>query len=355
MEIAKLRAARLLWATIVEQYKPESPESLKMFIHSTTSRWNKTIYDPYVNMLRTTTEGMSAALGNADSITVLPFDISFKEEDDFSRRIARNQQLILKEEAYLDKIADPSSGSYYIENLTHSIATHAWDQFRTIEKQGGFIECIKSGMIQKEIAESCRKKEMDIVQRKTVILGTNQYPNLNESMLDEIKTDISPKEALLTKYPTIKAYRGAESFENLRLATEKYILKGNKRPSVFLLPIGNLAMRKARAAFATNFFGCGGYEIIDNAGFGNVKDGILAAVEASPQIAVICSSDEEYATFAGQLAEGIKKENPGIQIIVAGYPKEILESLKSAGVDEFIHIRSNVLDTLKKFHQHFGM
>ena len=355
MEIAKLRAARLLWSVIVQQYKPQSPESLKMFIHSTTSRWNKTIYDPYVNMLRTTTEGMSAALGNADSITVLPFDLSYQEETDFSRRNARNQQLILKEEAYLDKIIDPSAGAYYIENLTHSIATHAWDKFKSIEDKGGFIECIKAGIIQDEIAETSRKKEMDIVLRKAVILGTNQYPNLNESMLDEIKIDISHKEEQPSKFKKIKLYRGAEDFENLRLATEKYIKKGNKQPSVFLLPIGNLAMRKARAAFATNFFGCTGYEIIDNPGFENVADGILAVIEASPQIVVICSSDEEYATLAGPLATGIKKENPGIQVIVAGYPKEIIESLKSSGIDEFIHVRSNILETLMKFHKHFGI
>ena len=355
MEIAKLRAARLLWATLVEQYKPQSPESLKMFIHSTTSLWNKTIFDPYVNMLRTTTEGMSAALGNADSITVLPFDLSFQDETDFSRRIARNQQLILKEEAYLDKILDPSSGAYYIENLTHSIATHAWDKFKSIEDKGGFVECIKAGFVQDEIAETRRKKEMDIAQRKTVILGTNQYPNLNESMLDEIKIDISPKEDLPAKFKKIKLYRGAKAFENLRLATEKYIRNGNKKPAVFLLPIGNLAMRKARTAFATNFFGCGGYEIIDNLGFENIGDAVKAMAEASPEVVVICSSDEEYATLGSPLAEAIKKAKPDVQIVVAGFPKDIIDALKSSGVDEFIHIRSNLIETLNKFHEHFGI
>ena len=355
MEIAKLRAARLLWATLVEQYKPQSPASLKMFIHSTTSRWNKTIYDPYVNMLRTTTEGMSAVLGNADSITVLPFDSSYKEESDFSRRIARNQQLILKEEAYLDKIADPSSGSYYIENLTHSIASHAWDKFRAIEEKGGFIECIKTGSIQDEIAETCHKKELDIVQRKTTILGTNQYPNLEENMVDEIKTQPDQKNDLPSKYKKIKMYRGPEVFENIRLATEKHVRSGNKKPEVFLLPIGNLAMRKARAAFATNFFGCAGYKITDNPGFDAIEDGLAAVAKSSPDMVVICSSDEEYATLTGPLAEGIKKLKPAIQVIVAGFPKEILDALKAAGVDEFIHMRSNVLETLNKFHKHFGI
>jgi methylmalonyl-CoA mutase len=355
MEIAKLRAARLLWSTLVKQYKPKSEETLKMYIHSSTSRWNKSVYDPYVNMLRTTTEGMSAALGNADSITVLPFDIPFREEDEFSRRIARNQQLILKEEAYLDKIVDPASGSYYIENLTHSIATHAWNRFREIEEKGGFIECIKQGMIQDELAETSRKKEMDIVQRKTVFLGTNQYPNLNEKMLDSIQITAQDNQESSSKYKKIRLHRGAESFENVRLATERYIRKGNKRPSVFLLQIGNLAMRKARAAFTTNFFGCAGYEIIDNQGFATTNDATAAVKVASPNIVVICSSDEEYATLGGPVASDVKKAIPGVQVVVAGYPKDILETLKTAGVDDFIHVRSNVLETLKKFNTQFGI
>jgi len=187
MEIAKLRAARLLWSAIVEQYNPENPESSKMFIHSTTSLWNKTVYDPYVNLLRTTTEGMSAAIGNTDSMSILPFDKPFKDESEISRRIARNQQLILKEEAYLDKIIDPAAGSYYIENLTQAIATHAWESFKVIEEKGGLIECIKTGYIQSEIEQSCSKKDMDIAQRKIVILGTNQYANLLESVSDSIE------------------------------------------------------------------------------------------------------------------------------------------------------------------------
>jgi methylmalonyl-CoA mutase len=355
MEIAKLRAARLLWAALVDQYKPEDPQSLKMFIHSTTSKWNKTIYDPYVNMLRTTTEGMSAILGNADSVAILPFDASYREDNNFSRRIARNQQLILKEEAYLDKIVDPSSGSYYIENLTHSIASHAWDKFRSIEDKGGFIECIKTGIIQDEITETCRKKEMDYAQRKTVVIGTNQYPNLNENMLDCLQTQASKATPAPSKYRKITPSRGTVAFENLRLATEKFVQKGNAKPKVFLLTIGNLAMRKARAAFSTNFFGCAGFEIIDNPGFETVEESIRAVKLSSPDFVVICSSDEEYATLGASLAEKLKKANAAPRVIIAGYPKELVESLKAAGVDEFIHMRSNILDTLSVFQKQVGI
>ncbi|HSN49875.1 MAG TPA: methylmalonyl-CoA mutase family protein [Bacteroidales bacterium] len=349
MEIAKLRAARMLWSQVVSNYSPSKTESMKMFIHSVTSTRNKTIFDPYVNMLRTTTEGMSAAIGNTDSLTIQPFDVTFREDDEFSRRIARNQQLILKEEAYLDKVVDPSAGSYFIENLTHSIATHAWDLFKQLEEKGGFIECVKSGFIQDEVAASCQKKDMDIALRKTVMIGTNQYPNLLENMLDEVKKDVSAKSyEIPSTYKKLKRSRGTLAFEQLRLSTEMAVKDGAKRPSVFLLTIGNLAMRKARATFATNFFGCAGYSITDNPGFQTAKEGIEAAIASRADYIVICSSDEEYATIGPEIASAIKASLPATKVIIAGYPKDIVEILKTAGVDDFIHIRSNVLETIQK-------
>lgn len=355
LEIAKLRAARLLWANILNQYKPGSEESMKMFIHAYTSRSNKTIYDPYVNMLRTTTEGMSAVLGNADSLTILPFDTTYKEEDEFSARIARNQQLIMREEAYLDQIVDPAGGAYYIENLTHSIASHAWEKFRMIEEKGGFTECIKAGIIQDEIEETCKKKEADVISRKKVFIGTNQYPNLLEKMPDISASSVATEKKEPAKYKTLRLFRPSGVFESLRMATENYVKTGNKKPSVFLLQVGNLAMRKARAAFSTNFFGCAGYEIIDRSDYKGIEDGVKMALEASPSIIVLCSSDEEYAEIVTPVTAIIKKQNPSIQVVVAGYPKELIESMKAAGVDDFIHIRSNVAETLKKFHSHFGI
>ncbi len=349
MEIAKLRAARLLWSRVVEQYSPARSESGKMFIHSVTSTRNKTIFDPYVNMLRTTTEGMSAAIGNADSITIQPFDTTFREDDEFSRRIARNQQLILKEEVYLDKVVDPSAGSYYIENLTHSIASHAWDLFKKVEEKGGFIEGVKTGFIQDEIATACEKKDLDIALRKTVMIGTNQYPNLLENMISEIKKEVTVKtDDSVSTYKKIKRHRGTEAFEQLRLSTEQEVADGAKKPAVFLLTIGNLAMRKARATFATNFFGCAGFAIIDNPGFKTAGEGIAAALKSKAGYVVICSSDEEYATIGPEIVSGIKSIQPAVKVIIAGNPKEILDSLKSAGVDDFIHVRSNVLETIKK-------
>ena len=341
MEIAKLRAFRLLWATMVSQYQPKCDCACKVRINSVASSWNKTLYDPYVNMLRTTTEGMAASLGGADTIALQPFDVAFKHDDDFSRRISRNVQIILKEESYFNKVVDPAAGSYYIENLTDSLAEHAWKQFQEVEAQGGIIKLILSGEVKKAIEESCNKRNMDIATRKYILLGTNQYPNINETMLDKVEE--KPEE----KVEGLQPYRGAMAFEQLRLETERHA-KQSGRPKVFLLKIGNLAMRQARAGFTSNFFGCAGYEIIENAGFATVEEGIEAAKAVKADIVVVCSSDEEYATFGIEAAKAAKAA--GFIFIVAGNPTESIDALKEAGADDFIHVRTNVLECLKKYN-----
>lgn len=341
MEIAKLRAFRLLWATMVSQYQPKCDCACKVRINSVASSWNKTLYDPYVNMLRTTTEGMAASLGGADTIALQPFDVAFKHDDDFSRRISRNVQIILKEESYFNKVVDPAAGSYYIENLTDSLAEYAWKQFQEVEAQGGIIKLILSGEVKKAIEESCNKRNMDIATRKYILLGTNQYPNINETMLDKVE------EKQEEQVEGLQPYRGAMAFEQLRLETERHA-KQSGRPKVFLLKIGNLAMRQARAGFTSNFFGCAGYEIVENAGFATVDEGIEAAKAVKADIVVVCSSDEEYATFGVEAAKAAKAA--GFIFIVAGNPTESIEALKAAGADDFIHVRTNVLECLKKYN-----
>jgi methylmalonyl-CoA mutase len=223
-EIAKLRAARLLWSVVTSRYNQGGSEHPKMNIHCVTSEWNKTIYDPYVNMLRTQTEAMSAILGGTDSLTVEPFDIAFRQPGEFSERIARNQQLILKEESYFDKVADPAAGSYYIENLTNLIADNAWKLFLEIEEQGGFLSSLKSGFIQEKLSESAGKRKSDVASGKEILLGTNKYPDINE----KAPTEIDPRRAFksleiendLTVEP-IRLFRGAEELERVRFKAEK--------------------------------------------------------------------------------------------------------------------------------------
>ncbi|MHC1708476.1 MAG: methylmalonyl-CoA mutase family protein [Bacteroidales bacterium] len=355
LEIAKIRAARYLWTKIVEQYHPSDSNSLKMYVHSSTSIWNKTLFDPYVNLLRTTTEAMSAAIAGSEMISVEPFDYTFKEADEFSLRIARNQQIILQHESYLGKIVDPAAGSYYIEKLTDEIARLSWDIFKNTEAAGGFISCFKENIIQQDIERISTQKKVDITTRKTTVLGLNQYPNLQEQMLEKAEFLPGGTSEIQQEIQRIRPSRGAEALEIIRLATEEHGKKTGLQPQVFLFSMGNLAMRKARATFSSNFFGCAGYGIIDNSGFSSVAEGVEACLKVKPDITVICSSDEEYPDLVPLICQQLK--NGGYQgtLVLAGYPKDILDQMKSAGISEFIHVRTNLLDALQHFHQLLGI
>ncbi len=347
MEIAKFRAARMLWAQIVKKYEV-ADEDCKMTVHAVTSRFNQTLYDAYVNLLRSQTECMSAALAGVDSITVTPFDTPYKKPDDFSERIARNQQFLLKEESHLDKVVDPAGGSYYVETLTVAIAEQAWKVFLAVEEAGGFLAQVNDGSVQKVIRETSEKRHTDVARRKEFLLGTNQFPNINEMAAEKIiegggsvcSCGHSHQESTEAGLPTSRA---ASDFEALRLATEASPV----RPKVFMLTIGNLAMRLARAQFSTNFFGCAGYEIIDNLGFDTVEQGVDAALAAGADVVVLCSSDEEYATLA---PEAFKYLAGRAEFVVAGAP-ECMDDLKAQGINDYVHVRCNVLDVLRDFNK----
>lgn len=365
MEIAKFRAARMLWANIVKAYNPQCqfdcPNkqadglctcSMKMRSHAETSNWNLTVYDAYVNMLRTQTEAMSAAIAGVDSLTVSPFDVAYKTSDDFSERIARNQQLLLKEESHFDKIVDPAAGSYYIENLTSSIAEQAWNLFLAVEEKGGFKAAVDACDIQKDVNKAGATRRDALAKRREILLGTNQYPNFNEKASDKIKLEdhkcgcgcnCNTEDGLVA----LDFARGASDFEALRLATEK----APKRPKAFMLTIGSLAMRLARAQFSCNFFACAGYEVIDNLGFETVESGVEAALKADADFIVLCSSDEEYETLAPAAKAAIADR---ATLVIAGAPA-CTDELKAQGITEFINVRSNVLETLKGYNAKMGI
>ena len=352
MEIAKFRAGRMLWAKIVEAYKaPIFTTALrnaaKMNVSAETSRFNMTIFDAYVNLLRTQTESMSAAIAGVDEITVTPFDATYEQPTEFSERIARNQQLLLKEEAHFDKVVDPAAGSYYLENLTASIAAEAWKQFLAIQEQGGMYAMVMDGKVQEHMQANLNTRLADVAKRKEVLLGSNQFPNFTEKAGKKIKLDgktCGCQGACEPQLPILPIARAAEQFEQLRLETEG----AKKQPVAFMLTIGNLAMRIARAQFSCNFLACAGYKVIDNNGFATVAEGIKAARKAKADIIVLCSSDDEYATYAPQAwlqLEGAKE-----LFIVAGAPA-CAEDLQKLGITNFINVRSNVLETLKKFNE----
>jgi len=352
MEIAKLRTARLLWAKIVEAYGPECKCSAKLIAHSETNRYNKTVYDPYVNMLRTQTEAMSAVLGGAHSITVLPFNAIYEETTEFSERIARNQQALLKEESHLDKIADPSAGSYYIENLTAALTDEAWKLFLAVQDKGGFIAAFKEGFIQAEIKAMAAKRDQNIALRRENLLGTNQFPNFTEKITAQFDGSLFEAVDLTeegAEVETLKPYRGAQAFEALRYTTDMYS-KENKRPLAFMLTIGNLTFRKARAQFACNFFAVTGFSVIDNNGFATAEEGVAAAKAAGADIVVVCSSDDEYAEIVPAVAEQLNDEI----LVVAGAPACQAE-LEAKGITNFIHVKSNILEELKAYQSKLGI
>ncbi len=347
MEIAKLRAARMLWANIVAQYKPASPCVERMFLHAVTSRWNQTVYDPYVNMLRGTTEAMSATIAGAHSLEVEPFDASFETPTEFSRRIARNVQLLLKHESHFDQVSDPSGGSYYIETLTASIATEAWKLFREVEDKGGYIAAFKAGFITSTIEASAAAKDKAVATRRTILLGANQYPNFTEIAPENISECAVKPAAGATEKPTLKPYRGAMPFEQIRLKADR----SGKTPTAFMLTCGTLAMARARAQFACNFFACAGIRVTDNTFFASVDEGVKAALKAKADIVVICASDDDYATLA---PEAHKLLGGKAILVVAGAPASQPE-LEARGITHFISVRSNVLETLKGYLNELGI
>ncbi len=320
-----------------------------MWVHVVTSEFNQTLYDSHVNLLRSMTETMSAALAGVNSIETLPFDRCYERPDEFSERIARNQQFLLRDESHLNKVVDPAGGSYYIETLTASIAKVAWEIFNEIEDKGGFEAMLRNGEIQGKVNESGVKRHLDVARRKESLLGTNQFPNFNEKALDKVQgkscgcgCGCAEKEEADGAVTPLVFDRAASQFEKLRLDTER----AAHRPKVFMLTIGNLAMRLARAQFSSNFFGCAGYEIIDNIGFNTVKEGIDAAMEKKADIVVLCSSDDEYAQYA---PEAFKELAGRAMFVVAGAPA-CMDDLKKEGIESFIHVKCNVLDTLVDFN-----
>jgi len=358
LEIAKFRAARWLWAEIVKAYQPtcnhdcpnQGPNNEcrcagKMNIFAQTSSFNQTVFDPYVNLLRTQTEAMSASIAGVDSLLITPFDESFKTPDEFSERIARNQQLLLKEESHFDKIVDASGGSYYIETLTQSIAQEAWKIFLEAEEKG-FYESVKAGEIQAAVNASAEKRFKAVAQRREILLGTNQYPNFTETVHGERCTvhESGEESCTANRAPrTLNTKRLAEDFETLRLTTEH----SGKEVKAFMLTIGNLAMRLARSQFSSNFLACAGCKIIDNLGFETVAQGVEAARKAGAAIIVLCSSDDEYAVYAPEAHQLIGDKE---LLIVAGAPA-CMDELKAQGITNFINVKSNVLETLQELNK----
>ena len=399
MEIAKLRAARLLWAQVVEAFGGGA-EAQKLVLHGRTLRYNKTRTDPHVNMLRVTTEAFAAAVGGVDSLHVAPFDEETDEVGEFSRRIARNVQVILQEEVNLTKLIDPAGGSWYVEWLTDQVAQRAWALFQEVEHQGGMVAALQSGWVQAQVANTAAARAQALATRKDVLVGTNLYANSDETMetkdwrleseiddlgltIDDLGQSIhhSPftihhsqfplfnlhsliafaaqgatisqlTAALRAGYwtedyatrdcltiPPIPQRRAAAPFEQLRAAASA----AAERPRIFLANMGPLRQHKARADFARDFFAVGGFAVVYSEGFVDVETAVAAALADGAPTVVICSTDDTYPDIVPPLVQQLKAARPEMVVILAGYPKEHVASFRAVGVDQFIYLGADCL------------
>jgi methylmalonyl-CoA mutase len=315
MEIAKLRAFRLLWPAVARAFNVPEPTAIR--IHARTASENKTLYDPHVNMLRVVTEALSAVLGGCDSLTVSPCR--------FDPHLAENVHHILREESHIAAVMDPAAGSYYVESLTDEVARESWSLFQAIEAPGGFAKYAASGALDDSLAHAREGKEKAVASRRRVLVGTNNYPNLKERQLDAAG-----------ERPD--GWRLASAFERIRLRTERHEKRTGRAPRVLLLERGDLKTRKARVSFCLNLFGCAGFDVV------------TSEEPVDADLAVLCSSDAEYLSLARQIRPRVS-----VPILVAGYPKDLVEALRSEGVADFVHVLSNAVETLTAWQDRLGI
>jgi methylmalonyl-CoA mutase len=323
VEIAKLRAARLLWAQVVTAFGGKGEAALRMHLDVRTPRRNKSVLDRSTNLLRVTTEALSAVIGGCDRLTVEPFG--------FDAHLAENVQRILREESHLDAVADPAGGSYYLEALTDLVAREAWKLFQEVERAGGYSRALASGTIEKALAEARAAREKALSSRRRALVGVNNYPNTMEKA-PELEAPPAEKSALPQP-------RLAEPFERIRLRTAAHARATGRTPRVLLLERGDPKMRSARARFCLNFFGCAGFELIEG-----------DALVADADLVVLCSSDPEYLDLARDVCPKAK-----VPVLVAGNPKEHLAALQAAGVQGFVHVQSDVVQTLTQWQDRLGL
>jgi len=343
MEIAKVRAFRLLWAEMIRAWGGNE-HSQKIWIHGKTAHFNKSTYDIYVNMLRTTTEAFSGVIGGVDSLEVDRFDSLVNSDSEFASRIARNQQLILAEEAHFGKVIDPAGGCYYIESLTHELAKKAWGLMQELDADGGMIKCLRAGKIHELIAPVAKARVDAVHTRKDVYVGVNMYANPDDkALLKEGKSAQSKRVVALDKGALPKD-RAVAKLEALRARI------GETKPKIFLLTMGSIAEYKARADFASGFFSVGGFEIISGSGYTQTDEAAAAAKASGASAFCICSTDDNYEQLVAPLCA--KLEGP---MILAGYPKDKVDIYREQGIDIFIHLRANLYETLEDLANKMGV
>ncbi|MDR0765235.1 MAG: acyl-CoA mutase large subunit family protein [Synergistaceae bacterium] len=356
MEIAKIRAARVVWARIAEEFSADA-ESGRVNIFGRTSRFTKTVYDPYVNLLRNSTEAFSGVAGGLDGLTVGPFDEAARPADEFSRRVARNAAIMLREEFHLTRPIDPAGGSWYVESLTEKLSAKIWEIIREVQSKGGMLAAVRSGYIQASVGETLKERFKKLSSRSDRAVGVNMYPNLGEARLTPAgKEHKKAKTPENTEITPILPRRWTEQFEELRRRTEAYKAEHGAGVRIFLANMGPLPQHKARADFITGFMEVAGFDVLGNAGFSAADECAAATAASGADIAVICSTDASYPEIVPPLVRAIKAKVPSMKVFLAGAPAEEFKQLYvDAGVDGFISVRSNCLAVLTEIQHGKGM
>lgn len=344
IEIAKFRVFKSLLSGIASKYGVISP---KVVLSAKTSVWSKSVTDANTNMLRSTTEAMAALLGNVDGLELDPYDHEFKNSNDFSSRVAGNITTILKEESYFGKVANPVDGSYYIEEVSLQMAQNALDLFKDIEGSGGFIAQTENEKIQSQIAEIRMKKVKLLSQRRIAMVGVNKYPNLMET----ISEDILDHQDKRNDPKLLVRQRAGLEMEKIRYNTENFLTEKGFRPVVEIASYGQLTMRKARAAFAYDYMGVAGFAIENEKSFDSYKKAAEKTASSNSNIVVFCSSDSDYLDTALDYVKEFRALNPLKILLLAGFPAEIQSSLLEAGLDGFIHMKTDIFKTLTEIQQ----
>ncbi len=405
MEIAKLRAARMIWSQIVTAYGG-SGDAAKINVAATNSRFTMTAYDPYVNVLRATTQAFSGVVGGVDAMEVIPFDAALGESNIQSRRIARNIQVMMQNEFNLLQPIDPAGGSWYVETLTAQLAEAVWAKLQDIDKQGGIVAVLQSGSLQQEISATLADRFKKLATRSDKAVGVNMYANMTEqpleipdraaqiqeqrarraaayqakqaqakvqAALDALDNSVEGAAAAFTAgaglaqvadrlnqgqvpdITPIQAHRWTEQFEALRDATRAAAQAG-KEIKVFLCNMGPIPQHKARADFSAGFMEVAGFTVLRNDGFPTPEAAIAAAKDSGAAVTIICSTDETYPELVPVLAKGIKESCPAMKVILAGAPAaEFKDSYDQAGVDDYIHIKANCLQILTAIQKERGI
>ncbi len=350
IEIGKFRAFNHLLHEIANKYK------VTAFNHTVTGKtsiWSKSITDANTNMLRATTEAMAAILGNVDGVLIDTYDNEFNEKSEFSNRIAGNIATILKEESYFGKVANPVDGSYYIEEVTSKIAAKSLELFKGIEADGGFYTAFENGIIQEQIGELRLKKIKLISQRRISMVGVNKYPNLMETVAADLLSDHPSK--LIQNDKVLTPRRASLEIEALRKVTERFVEKTNVRPVVSLTSFGNVAMRKARAAFAYDFIGVSGFKVLNEKSYDSAAIAAEESANLDVQVVIICSSDKDYDQDALAFVKAFRAISTDKVLLLAGAPTELMNDLTEAGLNGCINMRSDVIETISAVQKNINI